>query len=144
MEPGISDSDFGKSELPNITRNLLFEAFRRASVRRGVKFQPIFNFQYKDGHTMISVGGMITTHSERKVLRGSTLDETIYYRPDAKQEPYTIRVPRLTRKERIHLDIGMPCDDPNWAPQGVVLQAEDIAAYREIYRFLPAFAELLV
>ena len=54
-----------------------------------------------------------------------------------------IRVPKLTRKERLYLDGAMPCAD-GWLPEEFELSQEDVAAYREIYRFCPAYAELLL
>ena len=37
----------------------------------------------------------------------------------------------------------MPCDD-SWLPNEFEASTEEIKAYREIYRFLPSYAELLV
>jgi hypothetical protein len=37
----------------------------------------------------------------------------------------------------------MPCDD-DWLPNHFEADAEDVMAYRELYRFLPSYAELLL
>ncbi len=37
----------------------------------------------------------------------------------------------------------MPCKD-NWVPQAFSMGKKDVAVYREIYRFIPAYAELLL
>ena len=47
------------------------------------------------------------------------------------------------RKERIYLDREMPCAD-GWTPKDFDLDPEELRKYRDIYRFLPAFAEILV
>jgi len=54
-----------------------------------------------------------------------------------------ITVPRLTRKERAYLDREMPCPD-GWSPKDFNLDPDMARQYREIYRFLPAFAEILL
>ncbi len=59
------------------------------------------------------------------------------------QDPFSIEVPVLTRKERLHLDQFMPQSDPDWAPSEFEMDMDDLQAYRSIYRFNPIYAELL-
>jgi len=92
---------------------------------------------------MLSMGGMITGRAEKRQLRASTLRDTVYYRDTFDAPPFEITVPRLTRKERAYLDRQMPCAD-GWVPDEFVLEAEEVRRYSEIYRFLPAFAEILL
>jgi len=92
---------------------------------------------------MLSMGGMIGGRTEKRQLRSSTLDGTMYYRDDFDSPPFEITIPRLTRKERMYLDREMPCT-AGWVPKDFDLDAEQARRYKEIYRFLPAFAELLV
>lgn len=92
---------------------------------------------------MLSMGGMLGGKTEKRQLSRSTLDETVYYRDRFELLPFEITVPRLTRKERIYMDREMPCAD-GWVPKEFDLDSEDARMYREIYRFLPAFVEMLV
>jgi len=51
--------------------------------------------------------------------------------------------PKITRKERLYLDSEMPCD-AEWLPNDFELSKEEIAAYRAIYRYYPAYTEMLL
>jgi hypothetical protein len=141
---GLSEDDFGKSRLGQRSSDILRAAFTKAIVpRRELQFLPMLNFAYKDSHSMLTMGGMIAGRAEKRLLRASSMDEAVYYRDDFDAPPFEIRVPRLTRKERIYLDREMPCAD-GWAPKDFDLNAEETQRYRELYRFLPAFAEILL
>ncbi len=136
--------EFGKSNLPRINVEIITRVIKDGLTGRIVEFIPIFNFEYADGHRMITVGGIIGTSTEKRRISGSKLNQTVYYRRNLKkEEPYYIRVPRVTRKERLFLDSAMPCDD-NWTPGTFEMSEKDVQAYREIYRFFPAYAELLL
>ena len=92
---------------------------------------------------MLTVGGMIGSSTEKRLINGSPLAETNYYRKDLDDDPCVIKVPRLTRKERLHLDEQMPCDD-GWTPSEFELSADNVNAYRKIYTYYPSYAELLL
>jgi hypothetical protein len=141
---GQKQDSFAQSKLPILSTGILKETFNRGIVYRSeLSFVPLFNFIYKDGHSMLTMGGMIAANEDKRRLNGSTLKETSYYRSDFDVPPYQIRVPRLTRKERLYMDLAMPCGD-EWKPKEFSLDDETVQAYREVYRFLPAFAELLL
>jgi len=142
LKLGLSDTDFGKSELILRSTEILKAAFTKSIVARPeLEFLPMFNFAYRDSHSMLTMGGMIAGRAEKRQLRASTMGETVYYRDDFQGPPFEIKVPRLTRKERIYLDREMPCSD-DWVPEDFDLDPEDVRHYRDIYRFLPAFAEI--
>lgn len=144
LELGLTDSDFAKSRLVERSTEILTAAFLRSAVSRpGLDFMPLFNFVYKDSHQMLSMGGMVAGATEKRQIRGSTIADTAYYRSDFESLPFQIRIPRLTRKERVYLDREMPCED-QWMPKEFDLDSKAVMEYREIYRFLPAFAEILL
>jgi len=144
LKLGLSEDDFGKSKLVLRSTDILRAAFTKAIVaRRDLQFLPMFNFVYKDSHSMLTMGGMIAGRAEKRQLRASNMDEAVYYRDDFDAPPFEIRLPRLTRKERIYLDREMPCAD-GWAPKDFDLDIEETQRYRDLYRFLPAFAEILL
>jgi len=141
---GLTDKDFGRAELSSRTAEILQASFTRSIVpRTQMEFLPMFNFIYRDSHWMLSMGGMIAGPTEKRQLLSTTLRDTEYYRDSFDTEPFEISVPRLTRKERIYLDREMPCAD-GWTPKDFDLDPEELRKYRDIYRFLPAFAEILV
>ncbi len=136
--------DFSQSALPELNGHLIEQAIKQGLVARpNITFVPLFNFIYKDGHEMLTVGGMIAEPAEKRKIKRASLDETLYYRKSLSKTPYKIRVPRLTRKERLHMDKAMPCGE-GWSPEEFELSQDEVSAYREIYRFCPAYAELLL
>jgi hypothetical protein len=144
LKLGLSEDDFGKSKLPQRSSEILRASFTKSIVARPeLEFLPMLNFEYKDTHRMLSMGGMIVGRAEKRMFKASSIADTVYYRGDFDSPPFEITVPRLTRKERIYLDREMPCAD-GWIPEEFELDPADARRYRDIYRFLPAFAEILL
>ncbi len=139
----IAPQRFRKSFLSKRNCEIVSSAIEQGLTGREARFIPIFHFLYRDGHQMLTVGGMIGTEEQRRRVDTSTLGQTVFFRADLKQPAYEIRVPRLTRKERLYLDGHMPCGK-HWAPGQFELSADEVAAYRDIYPFFPAYAELLL
>jgi hypothetical protein len=136
--------DFVKSSLPRRNLDLLAGAIQAGLAgRRDVEFIPIFNFLYRDGHEMLTIGGVIGGVTEKRRISGSALAETTYYRGSLAKEPCVISVPKLTRKERLYLDGFMPSGD-KWIPKDFEITLDKVLAYRDIYRFCPSYAELLI
>lgn len=135
--------DFAKSNLPRTNARVLDRAIRDGLAGRDAELLELFNFIYADGHQMITIGGIIGSKAERRRIDGSKLVDTFYIRRDFKSDGYHIRVPQVTRRERLYLDSAMPCSE-DWGPDEFELSKMDIHNYREIYRFFPAYAELLL
>lgn len=135
---------FARSALADVNANILYNAIRNGvSGRPNIKFFPLFKFDYADGHEMITVGGIIGGAVEERMLNSCDFSRAVYIRSAFDSDFFRIRVPRLTRKERLYLDHFMPSKE-KWRPRDFELSDEDIAAFREIYRFYPAYAELLL
>jgi hypothetical protein len=135
--------DFAESNLVAINTGILERAIASGLVAREATFLPLFWFVYQDGHKMLTIGGMIATDAEVRKVEASTLRLASYYRSNFSGEPYSIRVPNLTRKERMYLDREMPCAD-DWTTAEFEVDLDSIRDYREVYRYLPAYAELLL
>jgi len=132
---------FGRDKLPTVVRQLLARAIQSAlTYREEVSFSPLFSFLYADTHEMYTVGGMVTSAKERRQLRQADFDSSPYVRRSLDEEPYRIRVPNLTRKERLYLDAHMP-GPAGWTPADFELDGDEVAAYREIYRYYPNYVE---
>jgi hypothetical protein len=134
---------FAASRLPMLNLAILEAICSSAvAVRDGVSFQPLFSFLYRDGHQMLTVGGMLTSEVERGLLKRQVLKEkNPYMRFSWRESPCSIVVPRLTRKERMFLEGSMP-GTGGWTPGNFEIEAEDVQAFRDIYRFFPVYAEL--
>lgn len=138
------DRQFSRSKLVEINAHVIENAIKHGlSGRNEVKFLPLVNFVYADGHQMLSVGGMIGTAEDDRKLQTLNKMHLPFLRNSIVSNPYEIRVPLLTRKERLHLDSVMPCR-PSWKPREFAMKAEDIKAYREIYPYFPAYTEMLL
>jgi hypothetical protein len=139
----IDDVQFTQAEWPNITRDVVVRALNRTLAPRDLEFIPLFSFLYADGHEMLTLGGMLGGEDEKSKIAQSLLVAEDYYCENFDAQAYRIRVPILTRKERLHLDRAMPCAD-GWLPDDFEISKEDLLIYRSIYRFLPIYAEFLV
>jgi len=136
--------EFGRERLPGINARLLEAAILKGLVGRiDTSFLPLFNFVYADGHQMLSVGGMIGTDSDKRKLQSLPRQALYFLRDSITSNPFEITVPNVTRKERLHLDRDMPCED-DWTPKGFELDADKVKAYRGIYRYFPAYTEMLL
>lgn len=139
----LDSADYKKSNLPRINTDILERAISEGLLGRDVEFHPIFSFLYADGHQMLTIGGVIGGEGERRSIEASGLGDERYIRRKLAKKPFEIRIPVLTRKERLHLDAAMPCRD-DWDPKQFELSKASILAYRDIYRFIPSYAELFV
>ena len=84
---------------------------------------------------------MRTRPSQPLRVAGCDFSRAPFIRRDTRLPPYEIKFPILTRKERAVLDHHMPCSD-GWRPKEFEMSLEDVAVYRELYRYLPMYAEL--
>jgi len=142
--PRTSAFDFALSRLPRINARLINAAITKGIMARGsVSFFPLFNFIYADGHRMLSLGGMVVTNAERLKLASLDREMLFFLKYSLTEDPYEIVVPKVTRKERLYLDSLMPCRR-NRAPKEFEFDPEKMAAYRKIYRYYPAYTEILL
>ena len=128
---------------PDTNLTILQRAIVSGMAFRRVEFIPIFRFIYADGHEMVTLGGMIGTEREERQVDSCDWSGAHYLRRSDTEESYRIRVPRLTSLERRFLDQRMPWDSGRRLEEFELAEA-DLDAYREIYRFLPLYGELLV
>jgi hypothetical protein len=144
ISPKSEESDFAKTNLHRINASIIDNCCAAALIaRKEVSFIPLFNFLYKDGHKMLSLGGMIGSESDREKMASLDRHDLPFLAKNFSDKPYEIKVPLVTRKERLYLDSVMPCSD-KWKPKDFEMKPEDIEAYRQIYRFFPAYTEMLL
>lgn len=144
LSPSSTVEDFAESLLSRRNAEFVAKAIKSGITgRTGVQFIPTFHFVYQDGHRMLTMGGMIGSAAEKRRIRRGGLADARYFRGAFEDEPCLINVPRLTRKERQYLDGYMPCTD-TWVPPDFELSSDNVKAYRDIYRFCPTYAELLL
>lgn len=103
-------------------------------------YKQLFNFHYRDGALMITIGGLFFRAADADLYEACSFEKLHFIRSG--DEHYEIRIPCLTAKEIRHLNGQLPIDpaSPLSAP-GV--PASDLATYAEVYRYFPAFSEVL-
>jgi hypothetical protein len=135
---------FSRSSLGHTAARIITNAIRQGIVGRpSLQYFQLFSFLYADWHQMLTVGGMFGGEAEARRLEGSRLPQCPFVRQDPEGPPFEIKVPKLTRKERIYLDQNMPCGD-EWVPTDFDISADELAQYRAIYRHYPLYGELLI
>ncbi len=143
LDYDLTIENFNKSNLAKTNSKILFNAISSGLTARNVRFMPLFSFEYADSCPMLTVGGVVGGDHENRMLAACDFSKSSFVRRHKEDEPYKIRVPRLTPKERLYLDGHMPCQD-KWKPKDFELKIEDVQSYREIYRYYPSYAELLL
>ena len=140
---GAARSDFAREALPRTNAKILKAAIDDGLQSRDTKFIDMFSFLYADGHRMLSLGGMIGTDDDKRRVRSLDRKELFFLMDDVTADPFRIRVPLVTRKERHYLDQNMPCAK-RWTPKDFEMTPEDVEDYRTIYRYYPAYTEMLL
>ena len=140
---GIRKSDFAREALPTTNARILRAVIEEGLDNREASFIDLFSFLYADGHKMLSVGGMIGMEEDARQLSLLNRKQLPFLRDDITSDPFPIRVPLITRKERHYLDQHMPCRK-NWSPDAFEMKAGDVEDYSRIYRYYPAYTEMLL
>jgi hypothetical protein len=81
LPPEWKPEYFSRTNLPIINTHLIEAAIKMGlNGRRSIEYIPIFKFQYADGHSMITMGGMIGSHRDLRKVSGSRLAMREYAR----------------------------------------------------------------
>jgi hypothetical protein len=137
--------DFSPGRLASTNVEMIKRAVEQGKAGRAeIEFLPLLNFLYKDGHQMLTIGGMLGGKSEKRKISGCDLSDACYVRENFKNAPYEIPNIRVTRKERLLLDSNMPRRRKTWRPRDFELHDDLLEGYEQVYRYLPSFAELLL
>lgn len=141
----LVERDFAKWGTAKASREVLDNEINTALAARNAprpptskfKYQQLLNFHYQDGAKMLTCGGMILDEGASSSFSSSGLSQLSYFRDN--DEAYEIKVPNLTYREINYLN--------KFLPDGAVrnrqcIPAADISAYKEVYRYFPAFSEV--
>lgn len=142
---GLKNAEITRSSFTSLVSNILLNAFTHGvtTTGRGVKFQQLLNIAYKDGTTMVTVGGLLYDAADEPIPLNQR-GQMPFWPPST--EPFWIRVPLLTVREKAALDQLMPASQPPTAEfihekLGFELSNKKLAAYHTFYRQYPMFAE---
>jgi len=105
-----------------------------------IVYEQLFNFEYKDGVLILTIGGLFVAKEHVDKLRACAFEELPFVRGG--EEAYNIQVPCLTPKEMRHLNAQLPHRqlDQIKIPD---VSTRDVALYAELYRYFPAFTEVV-
>jgi hypothetical protein len=135
---------FARSRLPFLNREIISRAIVHGlRGRQGVSYEPLFCFVYADGHQMLSVGGMIAGQSDASRLGLLNTERLPFLRRRVSSPPFQIRVPMITRRERLTLEANMPSNG-KWKPDVFGMSEKDFEEYCRLYRYYPAYTETLL
>ena len=101
-------------------------------------FRQIFNFQYRDGARMVTVGFLFYRKADEPKLDASGITHVDAYKPST--EAVVIEVPHLTYRELRYFENQLPCESTAHIRR-VGVSEEEFEAYRKFYRHYPTYAE---
>lgn len=130
-----------RNEFPTLVSEILHERIQSAALARpGFAYVPIWNFLYADGADMITVGGMVVNEGDAVLLAKCELDQLPFL---TATNPFEIRLPMLTDKEKRELDRLLPRDAPiNASDLPFELRENELEAYRKFYLEYPLYGEV--
>ena len=101
----------------------------------------MFHMIHADGVQMLTFGGVLVAETDRQQLKDCGIGSLEFTRPGEK--PYRIKIPRLTRREVLHLLSKMPNThvDVEDAASKVGIPASEVRELAAVYRHAPLFVE---
>jgi hypothetical protein len=97
-----------------------------------VAMRQVFNFHYKDGSEMLTVGWILVQERDNASFEACKFDDLTFVRSG--EQPFRIEVPPLTAGEIRAINAQLPGE-----PIIEFLDEEEVAAYASVYRYYPQF-----
>lgn len=127
----------------SVIQEIIDEHINKAiSIRKAedeLLYKQLFNFYYKDGAPMLTVGGIF--YKEEQAAKIEEMFKNLVYIRGG-NDCFDIIVPNLTYKEVHALDKLLPINSTVDIKNVVPLSQEDIDNYKNIYRYFPNFSEV--
>ena len=145
---GTSGADLRGQELAKIFRDVIDSAIaEQLSIRNAmlpvekkIHYRQLFHFRYKDGAQMLTVGGILYRAAEERVVAACDFEMLPFIRIG--RDHCGVKAPCLTAKEIRHLNSQLPTR-PSVKRRVPGVTDADTRKYAEVYRFFPAFSEIL-
>jgi len=152
----VKISDYSHEEFPIVLKKIyeneinskLREANGLKDQDEKLKYFPLFNFTYKDGVKMLTIGGIVLNTNDEIKLKDANFKELEFYRRD--DDIFKIKIPSITPKEIRFLNSQLP----NGINRNGKLRKTKIAnnlkpdipqidmkEYSKIYKYFPLFSE---
>jgi hypothetical protein len=150
IPPEVKEQELAGWGTSRIFRRILMaEILATISERNGglpnghkMQYGPLFDFCYKDGDRMLTIGGLIFDESQKTIFAKCGFEQLEFLRssPKPDSKPRLIEVPKLTYREIRHLDRQLPRPKSKRLTSPKV-PLNDIKQYETNYRYFPTFAE---
>lgn len=155
LPAGITGKDLNLQGLPGVYHSIINNEVQRSLHNRNLalsaeekyEYQQLFNFRYQDGAAMMTLGGILFAHRDRRVIKGMRMDRNPFARTGL--DAFSVKVPMLTEKESAYLNRMLPSKKRSMSvskadikyAEKIGLSEKDITAYNSIYRYYPSFHE---
>jgi hypothetical protein len=143
VEEDITLDTISRLHVAPLFYEVVMERARQTLTKRGggLRFLQIFNYIYRDGAPMLTVGGIIGTEEDEQALQGSRMLDHRFVR--AISDPLEISVPPLTVREKHWLDSRL---DGNLTANKLQFELEEelLDNYRKFYKEYPTYMETLL
>lgn len=138
----ITRDDLSRNHVTDLFYQVVTERIRLTlSQRGGLQFVQLFNYLYRDGAPMFTLGGIVCTESDRTKLEATRILDQEFVINGA--DYLEISAPPLTIREKHWLDSKL---DANLKSTDLPFELEDelLADYRRFYRAYPTYFETLL
>ena len=143
IDQRITRNTISGFQISRLFYEVLVERVRQTLSRRGsgLRFIQIFNYFYRDGAPMLTLGGIIGSEEDEAALRGTGILGHRFVRTGANS--LEISVPPLTIREKQWLDSRL---DKKLTAEGLTFELEEelLENYRTFYKEYPTFLEALL
>jgi len=142
LEPTLTKSDLKKSYtkiLQKIIKACIYDGLTYNQEQR--KFLQLFNFEYQDGVTMYTYGGIfydINADISLNTLKSRISDLNHVYSEDVIGN---IECPIITAKEKLYIDSKIEEGECREVASDFCLCEEDIKKYTKYYKYYPQYFE---
>ncbi len=127
-------AEVGRTVIDSTIRAAVRDRSTRAAT---MSYKQLFNFHYRDGARMSTVGGILLDDDQRADLERCSFNDLSYVRSDG--SACLITVPFLTNREVRSLDRHLPATAAGTSV--AMIPQHDRDAYADIYRFFPTFVD---
>lgn len=116
---------------------------RNAGEKKQLKYiyEQLFNFTYKDGAPMVTIGGVVFQEKDRDTYIKCKFSDLNFLTNKNEDNPYDIEMPCLTFKEISKINKKLPCTDPTDIIISGVSE-KDINNYIKLYKYFPYYMEI--
>jgi hypothetical protein len=144
ISPNTDDSDLQGWGMAKICRQVILNTIEETLSRKNgarpesqrMYFQQIFNFVYKDGARMLTVGGVFYDRGQRSILDQCEFSGLEFVRSN--EDYFHIDIPLLTLAELRRIDRQMPIRVGSAVVCGS-MPPNEATKYTRLYRYFPNF-----